>query len=63
MQPLWSTIATPTTGGTQKVLLIHGLIGTALLESERTISGDDEQRLARPIGFNQRGKQIGHRRS
>ena len=63
VQPLRSTHATPTTGGTQKVLLIHGLIGAALLESERTIGGDNEQRLAGTIGFNQRRQQIRHSRS
>ena len=63
MQPLRNTIATPTAGGTQKVLLIHRLIGSTLLESDRTIGGDDEQRLTGAIGFNHRGQEIGDRRS
>ena len=63
MQPLRGTIATPATGGTQKILLIHRLIGATRLESDRTIGGDDEQRLTRTIGFNHSGKQIGDRRS
>ena len=63
MQPLRGTIAKPTTGGTQKVLLIHRLIGATRLESDRTISGDNEQRLTGPISFNHRGQQIGDRRS
>ena len=63
MQTLRGTDATPTAGGTQKVLLIHGLIGAALLESERTIGSDEKQRLAGTIGFNRRRQQIGHSRS
>ena len=63
MQPLRGTIAKPTTGGTQKVLLIHRLIGSTLLESDRTIGSDEKQRLAGTIGFNHRRQQIGHSRS
>ena len=63
VQPLQDTIATPTAGGTQKLLLIHRLIGSTLLESDRTIGGNDEQRLTGPIGFNHRGQEIGDRRS
>ena len=63
MQTLTGSDATPTAGGTQKVLLIHGLVGAALLESDRTIGSDEKQRLAGTIGFNHRRQQIGHSRS
>ena len=63
MQPIKGAGIKPSTGWAEKVLLIHGLVGTTSFQASRPISREQEQRLARTIGFYRRGKQIGHSRS
>ena len=52
--------AQPATHGLQKNLLIHRLIGTALLQPAGAIGRDQQQRLTGTIRLHSSRQQIGH---
>ena len=52
-------MAQPTADRLQKLLLIHGLIGTAIFQPGGAISGEQQQRLAGTIRFYGCRQQVG----
>ena len=60
LQPLIRTIHNITANRLEKFLLIHGLIGAALLQTRGSIGGQQQQRLTGAIGFHCCGQKVGH---
>ena len=51
----------PAAGGREKRLLVHRLVGTAILQTPGTVGGEQQQRLGGAIGLHRRRQQIGDR--
>ena len=60
LQPLIRTIHNITANRLEKFLLIHGLIGAALLQTRGSIGGQQQQRLTGAIGFHRCRQKVGH---
>ena len=60
IQPLMRATHQRTAHRLKKVLLIHGLIGTALLQACGSISCEQQERLTRAIGFHGSREKVGH---
>ena len=58
-QSLRGAMAQPTADRLQKLLLIHGLIGTAIFQPGGAISGEQQQRLGGTVGFYGCRQQVG----
>ena len=63
VNPIGAATAKAATHRNEKLLLIHGLIGTTVLQPFGAVGGEQQQRLGRSIGFNGGRQQIRHSRS
>ena len=60
MQTIHCAGPDPSTGRSQKLLLIHSLIGSTVLQPQGTVCAEQQQRLGGTIRFNSGWQKIGH---
>ena len=63
MQPLRRPFTEPTADRLEKILLVHGLIGTTSLQTRRSIRREQQQRLTGTIRLHGSRQEIGHGRA